>query len=40
MERSALASVFTVGLALVVHGIGLVALAAGALVLFPKLRRL
>jgi MFS family permease len=40
LQIGALASVLGVGFALTAHGIGLVALAVGALALFPKIRKL
>ena len=40
LQIGLLASVLTVSLALMIHGIGLLAFAAGAFVIFPRLRRL
>ena len=40
LQIGALASVFTLTFALVTHGVGLLALAAGSVLLFPRLRKL
>ena len=40
LQIGALASALTVSLALMIHGVGLVAFAAGAFVLLPRLRRM